>query len=215
VIEAGTARPPQGVREWWLRTALVLQAPRPVFAALRDDSDEAVGNRSEPVLLVVLLSGMAYVLSTATAAHLQDDHDYDAGLVAIWTFLAGSMYGIVGYFVLGAILYGGLRALGSRGSYRRARHVLAFAAVPIALSLVLLPVKIALFGGDLFHRGGSDAGGAGTAFAVLDGVFLAWSVVLLLIGVRTVHAWSWTRSAAAVGAAAALPAALSLLALSF
>jgi hypothetical protein len=213
VIEARATPSPQGVREWWLRTVLVVQAPRPVFAALRDDGDEAVGNRSEPVLLIVLLSGIAYVLSTATAAHLLDDRSYDDSLVAIWTFLAGSMYGIVGYWVLGAVLYGGLRALGSLGSYRRARHLLAFAAVPVALSLALLPVKLALFGGAIFHRGGSDAGAAGSAFVALDDALLAWAVVLLVIGVRTVHAWTWSRSAAAVGVAAALPAALSLAAL--
>ena len=29
------------MREWWLRTLLVLQAPRPVFVALRDDTAES------------------------------------------------------------------------------------------------------------------------------------------------------------------------------
>src|SRR5260221_9807599 len=86
----------QGVRAWWLRTALVLQAPRPVFAALRDDNADSAANRSEPVLLIVLLSGMAYVLSTAAAAHLMDDRDYDSLLVAIWVFIAGAIYGVVG-----------------------------------------------------------------------------------------------------------------------
>jgi hypothetical protein len=211
---ASSAAAPRGERDWWLRTALVLQAPRAVFLALRNDSAEAAADRAEPVLLVMLLAGIAGVLATSTAGHLMDDPDYDGVLVAIWAFLGGGLYGVAGYWLFGAILHGGVKALGSHGSYRRTRHVLAFAAVPIALSLVLLPVKLAIFGDDLFRRGGSDSGAGGDAFGALEVAFLAWTVALLLVGVRAVHGWSWRRTAAAVGAALALPAALSLLAAS-
>ncbi len=146
------------MRDWWLRACLVLQRPRPVFVALRDDSKQSLGDRSELVLAIVLLAGIAGVLSTATAGRLLEDGDYDGLLVAVWAFIAGSIYGAFGYFVLGGLLYASCKALGSQGSYRRARHVLAFACVPIALSLVLWPVKLAVFGEDLFRRGGSDAG---------------------------------------------------------
>jgi hypothetical protein len=37
-----------------------------------------------------------------------------------------------------------------------------------------------------------------------------WSAVLLVIGVRSVHGWTWGRSLATVGLAAALPALLVL-----
>jgi hypothetical protein len=197
-------------RDWWLRTVLVLQAPRPVFAALRDDDPESQAERGEPVLLIILLAGTAAVLSTTAAAHLLDDPDYDGVLVAIWAFLGGGLYGIAGYWLLGAVLHGGVKALGSSGTYRRSRHVLAFAAVPLALSLILLPVKLALFGGDLFHRGGSDAGAAGEAFAVLQVVFTAWALGLLVVGVQAVHGWSWGRAAGAVALAAVLPVGISL-----
>ena len=94
------------MREWWIRTVLVLSAPRPVFAALRDDSNESAALRSEPVLLVVWLAGMAFVLSTRTAAHLMDGaNGYDALLVAVWTFLAGGLYGGVVYWLLGGVLH--------------------------------------------------------------------------------------------------------------
>ena len=204
-----------GTRDWWLRTALVLQAPRPVFRALRDDSAQAAADRAEPVLLVILLAGAVGVLSTSTAGRLMDDPDYDGLLVAVWTFIGGSIYGIAAYWLLGAFLYGACRWLGSRGSYRRSRHVLAFAAVPVACSIILWPVKIALFGSDLFHRGGSDAGARGELFAVLEYGFVAWSVALLAIGVRAVHGWTWPRSAAAVAIMFALSAAVSYAAASF
>jgi hypothetical protein len=205
---------PSGARDWWLRTVLVLQAPRAVFLALRDDTADAAADRAEPVLLVILLAGIATVLSTGTAGRLLDDSDYDGVVVAIWAFLGGALYGIAGYWLFGALLHGGVRALGSRGSYRRTRHLLAFAAVPVALSLVLLPVKLALYGADLFHRGGSDSGSGGEAFGVLSLAFLAWAVALLFVGVRAVHGWTSGRSAAAVALALALPVAISLAAAS-
>jgi hypothetical protein len=198
------------MRDWWLRTLLVLQRPRPVFAALRDDTREAAADRSEPVLLIVLLAGIAVVLATGTAAHLNDDGSYSPILIAIWAFFAGSIYGLFGYFVIGAFLYGSTQALGSQGSYRRSRHVLAFALVPVALSLIVWPVKLALYGGDWFHTGGRDTGGGGLAFDLIEYAFFAWAAVLLVIGVRTVHGWTWARAAAATALALVVPVALTL-----
>jgi hypothetical protein len=191
------------VRDWWIRTLLVLQRPRPVFVALRDDSRASLGDRAEPVLAIVILGGIAWALSTGTAAHLMDDSDYDAVTVAIWAFIVGGVYGMFGYFALGAILHRAVRVLGSQGTYRRTRHVLAFAAVPLVVSLAAWPVKLALFGGDAFRSGGEDAGADGTAFVVVEAVFLAWALGLLVVGVRAVHGWTWARAAGAVALAAA------------
>ncbi len=196
------------MREWWLRTVLVLTAPTAVFAALRDDSRETAAKRAEPVLLIIWLAGMAYVLSTRTAAHLMDDNDYDGLLVAVWTFLAGGLFGAFGYFALGGALHGVDVALGSQGSYRRARHVLAFAAVPIALSLLLWPVELLLWGDALFHQGGADAGTGGTFFEAVNLGLLAWAGALLVIGVRAVHGWGWGRSAVAAAVPGLLVAGL-------
>jgi hypothetical protein len=198
------------VREWWLRTVLVLSAPRAVFVALRDDSPEDAARRSEPVLAIVWLAGIAFVLATRTTAHLMDDQDYDNLLVAVWVFLAGGLYGGIAFWLLGGILHRSSLLLGSRGSYRRSRHVVAFAAVPVALSLVLWPVKLAIYGDAVFHRGGADAGGGGRVFEALSIGFLAWSVALLVIGVRSVHGWSWGRAAAAAAPAVVLAGAFLL-----
>ena len=75
------------------------------------------------MLAIVLLAGIAGVLSTATAGRLLDDDDYDGLLVAVWAFIAGGIYGAFGYFAVGALLDRGGKALGSQGTYRRARHV--------------------------------------------------------------------------------------------
>ena len=202
---ARAAAAPPSQRDWWLRTLLVLQSPRAAFVALRDDSPESASLRAEPVLLIVWLAGIASVLSTATAGRLLDDPEYDGLLVAVWTFIAGGLYGGFAYWLFGAALHGGVKAFGSQGSYRRSRHVLAFAAVPLALSLLLWPIKLALWGDDLFRRGGQDAGSGGALLGLLSAAFLAWAVALLVLGVRAVHGWTWGRALAAVGAAAVLP----------
>ncbi|MFL5927938.1 MAG: Yip1 family protein [Gaiellaceae bacterium] len=198
------------MRDWWLRTLLVLQRPRPVFAALRDDSREAVADRAEPILLIVLLAGIAAILVTPTAAHLNDDGSFDPLVIAVWAFVVGSLNGLFAYFALGAVLYGGVKALGSQGSYRRSRHVLAFACVPIALSLAVWPVKLVLYGGDWFHTGGGDTGAGGAVFDLVELAFFLWSVVLLVVGVRAVHAWTWARAGAACALAIAAPLAIAV-----
>jgi hypothetical protein len=199
------------LRDWWLRTLLVLQRPRPVFVALRDTSKESYGDRSEPVLAIVLLAGIAGVLATSTAAHAMDPpNPYDATEMTIWAFIAGSLYGTFLYFVLGLFVHAASKLLGSQGTYRRSRHVLAFAAVPVALSLVLWPVKLAVFGDDVFHAGGSDSGAGGRFFLGLTLAFVAWAVVLLVVGIRAVHGWTWPRALAACALALAAPVALGV-----
>ena len=196
------------MRDWWLRTLLVLQHPRPVFVALRDDSRASVSDRAEPILLIVWLAGIAVVL--ASAATYLDDRTRDGLDLAIWAFLAGGISGGFAYFVVAAILYGVVRAFGSQGSYRRSRHVLAFASVPIALSLLLWPVKLALYGEAWFRTGGDDTGAGGVAFDLLTFAFFVWSAALLLVGVRSVHGWPWPRAIAATAVAVALPVAASI-----
>jgi hypothetical protein len=196
-------------RAWWLRVPATLLSPSPVFFALREDDPDDVAARSEPLLLVILLAGIASVLATPTASDLLDSPDYDGALVAIWAFIAGGLYGIVGYFVVGFALYFGVRLLGSLGDFRRARQTVGFALVPLALSLlVLLPLRLALYGGDTFRAGGTDEGTGETALLAVQLAFAAWSLGLLVLGVRITHGWSWLRALAATAAAAALLAAI-------
>ncbi len=197
-------------RDWWLRVLLVLQSPRPVFAALRDDSDEAAQARQEPLVAVVFLAGIAGVLATSLAGRLLDERpDFDAIVIALWAVMGGGVHALVLYFVAGALVFAGAYAAGGAGSYRRARHLLGYAIVPLALSLVLWPVRLALYGKDLFRAGGSDTGAGDALFEAAFASAVGWAVLLLAIGVHTVHAWSWPRALAAT----ALPAAAPVLAL--
>ena len=196
-------------RAWWLRVPAVLLSPRSVFFALREDDPDDVASRSEPLLLVVWMAGAAAVLATPTAAGLLDKADYDALLLSIWAFVAGGIYGAVGYFLFGFALFFGVRLLGSLGGFRRARQLVGFALVPLALSLlVLLPIRLALYGGDAFREGGPDEGSGEAVLLALQLGFVAWSLGLLVVGVRVVHAWSWPRTLAALAAGVTLLGAI-------
>jgi hypothetical protein len=187
-------------RQWWLRVPAVFLSPKSVFVAMRNESREDVDARSEPVLALTTLAGIATALGSSTARTLYDDPEYDALLVAVWAVIAGGIVAFAGYFIVGGALYLGTRGMGSVGTFRRARHILGFALAPIALSLLLVwPLQLAVYGGDVFRRGGSDDGAGGRFFDVLELGFAAWSAVLLLVGVRAVHGWTWSRSLAALG----------------
>src|SRR5439155_2597289 len=110
---------------------------------------------------------------------------WDALLIAIVVFFGGGIYGIAAYWLGGLVLYAAVSPFGLSRSYRQARHVLAFAAAPVALSLFLVwPVRLAVYGEAVFRTGGSDRGAGNWAFASVELLFAAWSLALLLLGLR-------------------------------
>lgn len=182
-------------RVWLGRAVSVLWQPRAVLAGLRDDSDETARARSEAVLALVLLTGITGVLWTPVAGTILNDVTLDWLDVAIWAFLGGGFYAIALYFIGGLVLQWLARA-GGWISYRQARHLLAFAAAPVALSLFLvMPLRLAVYGEDVFRSGGSDRGAGEWAFAGLELAFVAWALVLLALGLRILLSKSSSSSA--------------------
>lgn len=184
-------------RDWWLRTLAIFQAPGAVFAALRTETREDVEARQEPVLALVLLAGIAGVLLAPSTGRLLDESLVDGSLlvVAVLVFITGALYGAATYWIGGAVLYVGLRGAGSKGSYLRARHVLAFAAAPLVVGLVLVwPIRLAVYGSDLFRTGGDDTGVGNTAFDLVLGAFGLWALGLLVYGISAVERWTFVRA---------------------
>jgi hypothetical protein len=192
---------------WWKRAVLVLVAPRPVFFALRDESVEDAEDRQEPLAALIALAGISVVLVSPTFRRMLNDPQVSLVLVPVLAFISGALYAVAVAWLGGGLLFGAARRLGSLGSYRRARHVVELASAPLALSLLVFwPVRLAIYGRDLFRTGGDDFGRGDAIFGGIYLGFVAWSLLLLLIGVRAVHGWNWGRAAAAVALAAAFPA---------
>lgn len=206
---------PNAARAWWQRVLLVPQAPRAVFAELRDDTREAAEGRQDAIAAVAFFVGVALTVLSSQAGSFADDPARAGIVIPVWLFIAGLFVGVVNYWLGGGVLYLALDWLGSKGSYRQARHLLALAAVPLALSLVLLPVRLALYGDDIFRSGGADSGAGAHVFTVLAAGFALWSLALLAIGIRVLEGWSWQRTVGAValfgGLVVVLDLALSLL----
>jgi hypothetical protein len=182
------AEPRIADERFWLREAVtVLVSPRMVFTVLRDDSNEAARARGEAVLALVLLTGIASVLWAPNVGRLLDDRfvQWDALLIAIVVFFGGAIYGIAAYWAGGLVLHAAVSPFRFTRSFRQARQLLAFAAAPVALSLfVVWPVRLAVYGEDVFKSGGSDRGAGNWAFIGLELVFVAWALALLVLGLR-------------------------------
>ncbi len=190
----------------------VLTAPRPVFAALANDDDVDVDARSEPVLAITILAGIAAVILTPAWGTVMDDSTVDAVVLLVVTFVAGLFYGAAAYFLFGVALWVGAKAAGVDARFRIARQLVAFAAVPLALSLVVVVPVIALrYGWDWFRTGGDD-NGAGRDLVVAIGLaFAAWSLGLVAVGLRTTFRLPWRGVVAALLLAAVIVAAFAVL----
>ena len=202
--EAPTAAEPSREKQWWLRTLAIFQSPRHVFAALRDESKADMEAREEPVLALIILAGIAAILLVPETGRLLDDPlaDDSGVLLAVLVFLTGAIYGIATYWLGGGLLYVGLRGAGSAGSYRRARHVLAFAAAPTVLGLLLIwPVRLALYGTDSFRSGGEDNGALPFLFDLAGAGFALWALGLLIYGISVVEQWRLLRAGISVALA--------------
>ena len=199
-------------REWWRRVPRVVTAPRTVFAALAETDDTDVDARSEPVLAITILAGMACILLTPAWGTVMDDPTVDALVLVVVTFIGGLFYGAAGYFLLGLALWLGARAVGVDSPFKIARQIVAFAALPLALALVVLVPAIAIgFGSDWFRTGGSDEGTGRVVVTALGLAFVAWSTALVALGLRTTLRLPWRGVAGALLLAGVLVAAFAVL----
>jgi hypothetical protein len=199
-------------RAWWRHVPRLLTSPREVFRALREDDDTDVEARSEPILAIVLVAGTAGILLTPAWGTLLDDQSLDWITLCVITFIGALFYGTAGYFLLGFAVWVGARGVGLDTRARPARQLVAFSALPFALSaLVTLPAILLGFGYDWFRTGGSDAG-AGRAAVLLVALGLAiWSVVLLALGLRTTFRLPWRGVAGALALAAVVVGVFAVL----
>ena len=199
-------------REWWGRVPKLLTDPRSVFAALRETDELDVASRSEPVLAITILAGIAAVLLAPAWGTVMDDGSVDGLVLVVVTFIAGLFYGAGGYFLLGLAVWLGAKAVGVDAPARIARQLVGFAALPFALSLVVVIPAVAIgFGEDWFRSGGADEGTAGAVVVAVGLAFATWSVVLVALGLRTTFRLPWQGVAGALGLTGVLIGAVFVL----
>ncbi|MCZ7588064.1 MAG: YIP1 family protein [Gaiella sp.] len=199
-------------RAWWRRVPRVVTAPRSVFAALAETDDVDVDARSEPVLAIVIVAGMAGVILTPAWGTVMDDGTVDGLVLLVLTFVGGLFYGAAAYFLLGLALWLGAKAVGVDAPFRIARQLVAFAALPVALSLaVVLPSLALAYGWDWFRTGGDDTGRGRDVVVILGLAFVAWSLALVGVGLRTTFRLPWRGVAGALLLAGVMVAAFAVL----
>ena len=200
------------IREWCRRVPKFVTEPRTVFAALAETDDADVDARSEPVLLITILAGMACVMLTPAWGTVMDDSTVDTLVLVVVTFVGGLFYGAAGYFLLGLALWLGAKAVGVETPFKIARQIVAFAAFPLALAFVVLVPTIAIaFGSDWFRTGGSDEGSGRAVVTAIGLAFVAWSAVLVALGLRTAFRLPWRGVLGALLLAGVLVAAFAVL----
>ena len=199
------ARRSQGlVGLWWRRVPRVLWRPGHVLVALRETDDDDQAARQEPILAVVLLAGMAAIL--LQGGNTVDDPSIDLLVASVITYIAGALYGAAGYFVLGLGVMLGVRGADGDTTFRSARHLVAFSAVPVAASLLLLAPAVMVGYGSAYFRG--QAPDSSRLVVVALGLpFAAWSAVLLVAGLRVTHRLPWRGVVVAVALASVFVAA--------
>ena len=85
-----------------------------------------------------------------------------------------------------------------RASYRQARQIVGLAMAPVALSLIVLwPVRLGIYGEDVFRTGGSDTGAGDKLLEVLLVGSFAWSFALVVLGLIELRKRSSSSSAIA------------------
>ena len=85
------------------------------------------------------------------------------------------------------------RRSGEPGTYRRARHLLAFAAVPSCSRCARLAAAARARTAATSSGGGADDGAATVALAALEAAFFLWAAGLVVLGDHVVHGFSWAR----------------------
>lgn len=183
----------------------MLFAPAEVLAELRDESREAADARQEPLVAVMILAGVAMFVGLVAIEPPYDKFHLDFSVfdLVLESILGGALVSLSNFWLGGALVYLGTRGLGALSGYRLARHLAGLATAPFVLALAfVVPVRVGLYGTDLFRAEGGDSGAGGDVFIAIDALLLLWTLALLLVGIRVTQRWTWSRAAAALGVAA-------------
>ncbi len=161
------------------------------------------------VLFLSALLGCALFYAAVWYKNFGDRFDNVLELIGVGV-LGGVPLGIASVAGISLILLGVTRLAGRTAQYRNLFAVVAYAGIPIVLSLaVIFPLEVALFGLDFFGQNPSPMVLKPLVYVVLlsfDGIAIVWSWVLLAHGVSAASGMSYLGSFVATVALLILPA---------
>ncbi|GJQ20934.1 MAG: hypothetical protein HBSIN02_12890 [Bacteroidia bacterium] len=120
-----------------------------------------------------------------------------------FAFAAGLALGLLSAVLLTFLYHGVVRMLGSPRKVKQSYAMLAYALVPIVLSvIVVLPIELMTFGMFLFTSNPNPAVIKPASFYILislDALAALWTIILAVKGTRIIHGFTAPRAVLAVG----------------
>lgn len=171
---------------------LVIEKPMKAFHRI------AIAVHKNYVFFLAALSGIGHLFFLIYIWKLGDLPVHLIGIMAIG-FTAGPILGLAMILLISLVQKGVAALFSLRTNIRQAMAVVAYSSVPIVFTLLfLLPIKLLTFGKYYFTSNPPPTllkPISYYALLSLDGLCFAWSVVLYVVGLRTLYDVGWGRSA--------------------
>lgn len=176
----------------------IIESPKATFRKI------TLAEHKNYVTMLFAFFGVA--VSFTTFWYLELGRFFDSLLFLVpWALGAGVLAGLILGPLLSLVVHLASRGFGSTQKFRNTNALVAYAFVPIALSLVLvLPIELLTFGMYLFTSNPHPYVIKPVSFVILAGfdvIMSLWSITLVVLGERIVHSFSAARAIQAVGVA--------------
>lgn len=174
----------------------ILESPRTTFRTI------ALAEHKNYAFL--LFCGFGVAVSFAIFWYLRLGVYFDTLMQLLpFAFMTGLVLGPLSAVFLTLLHHGVVRMLGSPRKMKQTYAMLAYACVPVVLSmLILLPIELMTFGMFLFTANPNPAVIKPASFYILislDALCALWTIILAVKGTRIVHSFTVPRAILAVG----------------
>ena len=163
----------------------IWKSPRVVFKFINETG------YSKYTTILLVLSGITYMLSNATTRHLGDVMPLWGVLMAC--LIGGAVFGWLYFYIYAALLSWTGKWLNGVGNTKALLRMISYALIPMLAFIILFIIRIALFGNEVFQREFDIAGKGIPAIGIyvftyfIELVTLIWTIVLLVIGISEVQ----------------------------
>lgn len=187
---------------------MIIESPKTAFKKI------ILAEHKNYVLFLGMFLGIAGAFALMWAKHSGDNFDNLFPVLLFGTFL-GLLICIPLFYFLTVIVHGLSKAAGGKGNFRETYGVVGWSLVPIMFSVIfILPLELATLGLLMFSTNPSAYEVKPIVTSVLlglDGLLVAWSIILGVRGVTMAHRISTVLGASVVIIGSILVAYISYL----